>query len=259
MSKKSYNSSTIRGKNRVCGMLSSNSELKSFVPRTMKLSLANLSSMLTACDSVYIKPNIGSLGIGVCKAARTKKGYMLYVTKYRKQTQTRYASLEKLYRHVRSVSKGKMIVQQTVALAKVNGRPYDLRIMVQRKPRGSWTVTVRFARIAKIGKIVTNYSQGGRIWTVPHLHRARGLSASGSAAIDGRLKRTALRTAKWLSSKKAGMHEMGIDFAFDSKGKLWILEVNSNHPQFHPLKVIDPPTYRLGMSFARTYGRYSAK
>jgi D-alanine-D-alanine ligase-like ATP-grasp enzyme len=52
---------------------------------------------------------------------------------------------------------------------------------------------------------------------------------------------------------------MGIDFAFDRSGRLWILEVNSNHPQFHPLKQVDRPAFNRMMAFARSYGRRSSK
>ncbi|MBM7563252.1 YheC/YheD family protein [Paenibacillus sacheonensis] len=259
MAKKSYKSSAIRGKKRVCAMLSSNARLKRYVPRTMLLSAANLSTMLASYRSVYIKPDVGSLGIGVCKATAVRGGYRLAEIKGRKQYTSHFASIGSLYRHLKRVGKGTMIVQKSIALAEVAGRPYDIRMMVQRKPRGKWTFTGSFARIARKGKIVTNYSQGGRLWTIRRLHRAEGLTAAASDRKYGRLKRISVRTANWLGSKRAGMHEIGIDFAYDRSGRTWILEVNSNHPQFHPLAISDPPTYRRMMTFARSYGRRSAK
>ncbi|MNG32334.1 hypothetical protein D3C84_1183210 [compost metagenome] len=65
--------------------------------------------------------------------------------------------------------------------------------------------------------------------------------------------------AQLLSRKKQGMREMGIDFAYDREERLWVLEVNSKHPQFHPLKRIDPAAYRRMMSFAKAYGRHDAQ
>jgi len=55
------------------------------------------------------------------------------------------------------------------------------------------------------------------------------------------------------------MNEMGIDFARDSSGGLWVLEVNSNHPQFHPLKNIDSEAYQKMKRYASYYGRKTAK
>ncbi|WP_141500250.1 YheC/YheD family protein [Paenibacillus luteus] len=52
-----------------------------------------------------------------------------------------------------------------------------------------------------------------------------------------------LAVSRTLSKKRSGMHEMGIDFAYDKKQQLWVLEVNSNHPQFHALKKLDLIAY----------------
>ncbi|NBD23374.1 YheC/YheD family protein [Paenibacillus glycinis] len=259
MPKKAYKSTAIRGKKRVCAMLAASAHLRPLVPRTMMLTAANLSTMLAAYRSVYIKPDIGSLGIGVCKATSERGGYKLVAVKNRSQVYRRFHTIDALCRYARRIGGGTMIVQKAIPLATVGGRPYDMRMMVQRKPRGAWTVTGSFARIARPGKIVTNYSQGGRIRTLKQMYRSKGLTDAASHAKIARLTRIARQTAVWLSARRAGMHEVGIDFADDRKGKLWILEVNSNHPQFHPLQVTDPPAYRRMMSFARSYGRFSAK
>jgi D-alanine-D-alanine ligase-like ATP-grasp enzyme len=69
------------------------------------------------------------------------------------------------------------------------------------------------------------------------------------------LNDVALDVAKLLNSRRSGMFEMGIDFAYDGEGNVWILEVNSNKPQFYPLKHMNRRMYNRMLSYARSYGR----
>lgn len=259
MPTKSYKSARVRGKKRVCVMLSADARLRRHVPPTRMLTLSSLTHMLRIYGSVYVKPDVGSLGIGICKVTAAAQGYVLRSIRNRKQSQRRFPTIRALYSAIKRNSGKRMIVQKAIALGTLRGRSYDMRMMVQRKPRGKWTVTGSFARIARSGKIVTNYSQGGRIWTIGRLFRAKGETASRIRARMSKLRRTALRTSGCLSRRQAGMHEIGVDFAYDGKGRLWILEVNTNHPQFHPMKRVNPSEYAVMMHYARSYGRYSAK
>ncbi|MFD0589796.1 YheC/YheD family protein [Paenibacillus sp. GCM10027627] len=257
---KDYASRNIRGKLRVCRYLKGSSDLRQYVPDTVSFSRSNLEAMLGRYGILYVKPDVGSLGIGICKIKRTRSGYELKSIQGKQQTSTKLESAAALYDRIAAGSKGKnLIIQQGIKLDQVKGRPYDIRAMVQRKPGGGWTCTGFMVKAGAAGKIVTNYYQGGSIWTLRKLHDQLGLSESESAARSGKLGWVALKMAALLSAKRSGMREMGIDFAFDRDHRLWVLEVNSNHPQFHPLKTIDPGAYNTMKHFAASYGRKSAK
>ncbi|WP_409343566.1 YheC/YheD family protein [Paenibacillus sp. MBLB4367] len=256
MYKKRYASANIRGKLRVCRYLSAQRALKRHVPHTVSLTKSNLQRMAGFYRSLYIKPDVGSLGIGVHKLNRRTSGYELLSTRNRHQLRRNFGTLTGLYRHLKANRHGRLIVQRAIRLDSVNGRPYDLRAMVQRKRGGSWTCTGLMAKIGARNKIVTNYYQGGKIVMLPSLLKQKGFSAARRRASTAYLTERALKVARLLSSKRAGMHEMGIDFAYDRQGRLWILEVNSNHPQYHPLKKLDRKAYDRMAAYARGYGRY---
>ncbi|RJE88890.1 hypothetical protein D3P07_13095 [Paenibacillus sp. 1011MAR3C5] len=255
---KNYASRNIRGKLRVCNYLLKDAELRQYVPRTVSFSRSNLQMMTDAYSSIYVKPDIGSLGIGVCKVKRKGKGYELKAVDGKRQWSTRYDSFSGLYQKL-SGMKGKLIIQQGIKLDRVNGRPYDIRAMVQRRPGGNWVCTGYMVKVGAAKKIVTNYYQGGTIYTLGKLHRKQGLSGDEASRRERTLSSASLRIARSLSGRRTGMNEMGIDFARDSSGSLWVLEVNSNHPQFHPLKNIDPVAYQKMKRYASYYGRRTAK
>lgn len=256
---KNYASRNIRGKLRVCNYLLTETGLSRFVPRTLAFNRPNLEMMANSYSSVYVKPDVGSLGIGVCKVKRIGSGYELKAIEGKRQWTAHLKSAAELHDRIVKLKRGKMIVQQGIALDRVKGRPYDIRAMVQRKPGGSWECTGFMVKLGAANKIVTNYYQGGDIITLRDLHKRMGLSAEEQSRRERQLTSSALRIAKILSSKRSGMQEMGIDFAYDRSGGLWVLEVNSNHPQFHPLKKLDPQAYNKMKHYAASYGRYDAE
>lgn len=253
--KKKYKSSTIWGKLRVCGYLTVNKSLKRLVPRTVPLTPMNLKVMIKKYNAVYLKPNIGSMGVDVCKLKHSKEGYTLISTDKKKLLAKHFRKPSTVYRHLKTKYKQSMIIQKGVNLDKVNGRPYDIRAMVQRKPRGAWTCTGFIVKVGRKNNIVTNYYQGGEIYTIQKLLQIKGFSPAQIRSRIQSLSQTAVKIASALSSKHSGMHELGIDFAYGPKRRLWMLEANSNHPQFHPLKKLDPEAYRRMAAYARSYGR----
>lgn len=128
--------------------------------------------------------------------------------------------------------------------------------MVQRKPGKPWTCKGFLAKLGAPHKIVTNYHQGGKINTIENLLKLKGLSRSKRRLKIAHLSRKAVVVSRALSKKRTKMYEMGIDFAYDNNQRLWILEVNSNHPQFHPLKKLDRSSYNRMAAYAKSYGRH---
>lgn len=252
---KRYKSRNISGKLKVSKLLRADPKLRSMIPQTVSFHLDNLSSMVKRFKKVYIKPNTGSQGIGIFKLTKKDGGLTLKEIVKRRQLVHRYRTVKEAYRRIKSKSSGKMIIQKAIQLDKVNGKPYDIRAMVQRRPGGAWTLNGFLVKVGARGKIVTNYYQGGVIYTLRKLGVKQGLSSSRTAKRKQKLSSKALKIAKRLSKHRAGMHEMGIDFAYDKRQRLWVLEVNSNHPQFHPLKKLDPKAYAKMKRFARSYGR----
>ncbi|WP_256762384.1 YheC/YheD family protein [Cohnella sp. WQ 127256] len=253
---KKYKSKTLRGKLRVNRYLSSTPQLKHIVPKTVAFSKNNLIKMARKYKSLYIKPDIGSHGKGIFKMRRASKGYEMYFIEHKKQKINLLPSVRSSHRFVVERKKGKMIIQRGIVLDKLSGQPYDIRAMVQRKRGGAWTCTGIMAKVGKGNKIVTNVYQGGKSILFKELLNQQGYSRNEREQITQSLTNKALAVARVLSSRKSGMHEMGIDFAYDRNKRLWILEVNSNHPQFYPFKKLDRSMYERMRSYAKGYGRF---
>ncbi|GMK46540.1 YheC/YheD family protein [Paenibacillus glycanilyticus] len=256
---KKYKSRNIYGKLKVCRYLLSHKSLKKLVPHTVSFSRKHMASMLAEHSSVYVKPDTGSLGVGIFKVKKAKSsGYTVKHIVNKKQLSRRLTTTSAVYDHISKRSEKRLIIQKGISLDRVDGRAYDIRVMVQRKPGGSWTVNGCIVKVGAPKKIVTNYYQGGKLYTMEKLGKKQGLSPKKTAKRISQLKSKSLKIAKHLSGKRKGMHELGIDFAYDKKQRLWVIEVNSNHPQFYPVKRLDPKAYKKMKKFARSYGRKDA-
>lgn len=97
-----------------------------------------------------------------------------------------------------------MIIQQGIKLELVEGRPYDIRAMVQHKPKSKWTCTGIFTKVGSPKKIVTNYAQGGKLKTLGNVFNKMNLSSDKKESRKRHLNKVALDAANFLNSKRSG-------------------------------------------------------
>jgi hypothetical protein len=69
--------------------------------------------------------------------------------------------------------------------------------MVQRKPKGNWTCTGIFAKVGNPNKIVTNYYQGGRLYTLDNVFNKMNLSSAEKESRKSQLNKIASDVAKF--------------------------------------------------------------
>lgn len=218
-------------KNEVFDALKSVSSLKRVLPESHLLkSAATLKTMCGRYPVVFLKPVRGSLGKGIIRVTRQNDGSFLALTTgvggTRKQT---YSSLDKLYASLSGKNKStRYQIQQGLNLIDNNGRPVDFRALVQKNRTGKWNVTSIVARIAGGSHYVSNLARGGSLSTVKEAVSRTSLSSSVKSSAYANLKHAALDIAQGIeSSIPAHFGELGVDLAFDTNGRVWLLEVNS--------------------------------
>lgn len=234
-------------------------ELKKHLPPTQILTESGLREMLKQCGMVYVKPIRGSQGRGVMKvemneakaAGRPVRTYAYQLGEKR----LTFPVYNTFYRSILKDAKGKVyLVQKGIQLLKHKGRPFDIRLVVQRVPRGDWKATATVGRVAHPRKIVTNGSQGGTIYPTAHLLGSCA-NATGRLQLLKQMDQIAVRTAKRLSRVYPGIVELGLDIALDHKLKPWILEVN-NRPDHCPFTLLkDQSMLRRIIRYGKANGK----
>lgn len=247
-----YRSKSVKSKWIKTKWLVKHRKLKKYIPRTMLFNSKTLNLMLSAFSTLYFKPTDGTGGADIIRIKRKDSGYQ---TQF-KSVKSYYSSRKSLYMKLRRFSKRRsFLLQQGIRLATTKGRPFDVRVMVQKTTKGKWVSSAIFTKIGRTGKVATNYHQGGKLDFY-----FQTMSGAGYKSASIRRKKTKL---EWLGCTvgnhfdcyKNGFRELGLDVALDEKGKPWILEVNTK-PQFYPLKHMqDKKMYHRILSISKMYGR----
>ncbi|SFI69124.1 YheC/YheD family protein [Thermoflavimicrobium dichotomicum] len=204
-------------------------QVRAYLPETKWFNRETLFYMLEKYASVYIKPDKGGGGAGIIRVRKWNEKSYECCSPYG----CSIVASSQLFKWIeqRFLPKKRYIVQQGISLATVHGRPFDLRIFLQ-KPENEWKVTGIVAKIAAPGKIVTNYCKGGTPCNA--VQALLSITKNNYGKTKGHLKEISFlskRVAKILNNKFIGLKELGIDAGIDQQGKLWIFEVNTR-PQF---------------------------
>ncbi|GGG70200.1 hypothetical protein GCM10010918_26860 [Paenibacillus radicis (ex Gao et al. 2016)] len=140
---------------------------------------------------------------------------------------------DKVLKWLRKKNRGHgYIVQRRLQLAQIGHKPFDMRIMTQRK-KGSastWSVTGSYAKVAAKGYLVTNVTSR----PLPVL-KALKLARIGDRSLLVKTERIALLAAKRLGEHYPKLRQVGFDIGIDKKRRIWIIEGNYK-PDLRPFR-----------------------
>lgn len=212
--------------------LSNEHQVKSHMPQTARhTTLAQAEDFVRSHATSFLKPLHGSLGLGIVRFVRHQSGSVTYEVKRRAGSITagQASSVRDAIQVFRTRLKNRPYIwQEGLNLVKYQGRPLDIRILMQRDESGAWKRTKMFARVAKVGDFTSNLTGGGDAMPVDEaLVQCLPKSEQRNRATSQvrRLSRQIVDAIESGSGRTFG--EMGIDLGVDVEGKIWIIEVNS--------------------------------
>lgn len=232
-----------------------NATIRKYLPATRRLTEKSFREFVNKYGMVYVKPSGGSRGVNVLKVWKESEQVHVKHTTRSKRT---FQNVDAAFRHITRLRNGKAyIIQQGIRLAKVKGRPFDIRVMMQRsKPGGEWLYSGMVAKVAGPSSVVTNValSKGYVITVQQALKQSLGWKSKRIEQMVEELKRVGRIGARHFDNYQ-GYRELGFDMAVDVNGKLWMIEQNTapSHPLFKKLKG-DLSMFRR---IEYRYGRYA--
>lgn len=204
-------------------LLSQSPLIRPHLPETKWLSTGSFWQIMANYGEVIIKPTGSSGGHGVIRIK------YLGISTYEIHDGARKFKLTRSQVNqfiMRKLSRSHL-VQRRISLATVNGQPFDLRVMVQRRPNSPWQVTGKLAKVAGKGFIVTNIRKShGFVVTANKAIELSNLPTSKSSSLLWKINKVALSAAAKLGPSYRWVNTMGFDMAIDSNGRVWIIEVN---------------------------------
>ncbi|NOU92388.1 YheC/YheD family protein [Paenibacillus sp. LMG 31456] len=218
--------------------------IRTYLPPTSVLNRTSFYRFMRRYHSVYIKPNMSHMGKGIIKAWSENKKYQLIKVKGKTQS---YRTLETTFNAIQAQTSASLhIVQKTINLAKINNRPFDIRVMMMRNSQNHWQYAGMLAKVSGRSSVITNVNRGGG-YALPiekALSESLCLSKNKQQKIIQELIRLSYCICKRFNYYKYSS-QIGIDFAVDQHQKIWIIEVNFDFPS-HSLfdKLTDKTMYR---------------
>ncbi|MBZ5751965.1 YheC/YheD family protein [Metabacillus rhizolycopersici] len=206
-------------------LLMEDPQLAKFIPESKILTKKNLIDLLNKYKNVVIKPTRGSLGKGIIMVTEIgMEEYELLILNKKKHINGQNT----LYIYLKNQENDFIpnIVQYYIPLAKVFGRPIDLRYIIQRKDR-DWTITGKYAKVAKEGYAVTNFEHGSSILTVEEALKNSTIKNLNMNKLLVKLESITLSISKCLTRYFTNHMIWGCDLGIDEKGEIWIIEVNA--------------------------------
>ena len=226
-------------------------EIRSALPHTRILNQETFSSFLKRYGKIIIKPSGGSGGIGVIQVSEI--GNRRFNVHYGK-TQKVTTVIQETFRLIRYLIRKNgraarsYLVQQRIPLAEINGKPFDVRVMVQK--RGStWYVTAMMAKIGGKGYFITNLALSkGRALPFSTAIRHSNIRGASTRDIQRRIKFVALKTLYRLQ-KYYRIQTVGLDIGIDTQGKVWIIEANFTPDKSYFNRLKDKTMYRRVIAY----------
>jgi hypothetical protein len=226
-------------------------DLRRHLPETRKMTQKNFEDMITQYGDVVIKPISGSRGAGVIRVSGSGQDTYVVHTENRKKTIT---GKQGAYEYVTGMTRSRShIIQRRIPLATVDDRPFDIRVIVQRRRTGApWEVTGQVAKVAGKGYIVTNIQRSkGTVLPVTTALKRSSLRHRSSRIILADISKVALLAARRLSRSKlySDKRIFGFDMGLDQDGNVWIIEANLKPMLSHFLKLKNKTMYRRIMAY----------
>lgn len=212
--------------------LSEQNSTKMYLPVSIKhQDLQTTASFVEKHKNVYLKPIHGSLGVGIIKILRLVDGRYFYQLKGQNGIQAQgygRSAMGILKKMKNRFTKRTYIVQEGLHLQTYQGRSFDIRILMQKDGTGKWRRTKAFCRIAQSGDITSNLSTGGDAIPLAKVLRDNFPNKEDGKRIRRKI-RTIVNTIPEMMEQVSGLMlgEMGLDIGIDTKGDVWIIEVNS--------------------------------
>jgi hypothetical protein len=211
-------------------LLNQDENVRPFLPPTeIVQTMDEIRRMIREHGTVYVKARRGRKGTKVMRIEKLRNnGYLYSYSILGYLVRKRVNSMEGLQKAIKSFFGSRpVIVQRAIDLVRVsNNRLCDFRAEVQRNKQGEIDIVGVCIRVGRKNSPITTHSSAYRYDTYlkkvfPHYTNKQ------LEALKEKINTFLIDVYTGVEKKYGRFGEIGIDFAVDRKGKIWLIECNA--------------------------------
>ena len=201
---------------------------RDLVPATIRFgSFRTFADFVRRHPVSFLKANGGSAGGQVLRIQAAGDGWRLQGRNQGTRVQQRFSRLGDLHAFLARLTRGsEWVLQEGVALPRLEGRPWDVRLEAKKNGHGEWEVPFIFIRWGHPAAVVTNEAQGGDTFLLENF-RARFGHLKELQNLEDIATRVGRLVAMALEARYGLQGEVGVDFGLDPQGRPKVFEANS--------------------------------
>jgi glutathione synthase/RimK-type ligase-like ATP-grasp enzyme len=230
------------------------SDLQPHLIPTIKLEDA--SSLRTIADqfgNVIIKPVNGKEGKGIIRLQRAEQSYF-WEENDKPKISFGKSDVTKLANAL--LDQREYLVQKWIDIRNRDGKAYDIRSLMQKDGNGKWKISGMAAREGKPGRITSNVSEGGTTYPADDYLKTEFGRRMGRK-LKRKLEELSYRICHCIEeSYQKPQAELGLDFALDREGNIWLIEVNTKPGKTPSRSVFALKTVQEAIRLPIQYARY---
>ncbi|MBC5635701.1 YheC/YheD family protein [Ornithinibacillus sp. BX22] len=210
-------------------------EALDLLPRTVLYQDSeNLVDFLNEWGNIYIKPINGKKGLGIFNVLKEDNKYCVKTREKEANVQWDFLNEDELLTFMRSKleTKGITYIMQNTIDIHINQKVLDFRVGMDKDKHGNWQNIMLVSRISGENSIVSNRAiSGGEIQRVSDvLKNIYGYEEEKVKFYERELVRNAKLVSEFLERTGLLIGKLAFDFAIDTNGRIWIIEINSRYP-----------------------------
>ncbi|MDQ1004185.1 glutathione synthase/RimK-type ligase-like ATP-grasp enzyme [Neobacillus niacini] len=228
-------------------LLKDEKEIRNHVPATHLLKkMDDLIKFIQDKERIILKPVSLSRGRGIFTLEKNQKpaeGYILY--EHQNEFLLRHLipdtkALEEMLMKLNLLNK-QYLYQTYIPLLKINNRPLDVRVVMQKYDIKSWKCSGIECRVAGENEVLTNIARGGEAMTLEEVVNGSGIDQSYDKIYESVIN-LCQKFCNLIDRKDEHYAEFGLDIGLDQEGYPWIIEANI-FPSFKGFKEMDYEIY----------------
>ena len=200
--------------------------LSPFLPHTERLTLDSLNKMARLYPKLFLKLDYGEYGRGAMKLERSQDGWVLSYKKP-KQLQVLKKTFKKTLPKVlqQRMDRSAYLVQELVPLASYQGKPFDMRVAVQKNKLGIFQTSAIMCKVAGSKDYLTNGAHGGQTYRLSDIAE-EAVPGVPLSVLEQRIRLFGENLANHLDRYFPHLADLGFDIGITREGKPYFIECN---------------------------------